>query len=107
MAHGLQSYRKGQADLVVSGYIAQWLERLTADQQVPGSNPGVPSLSQSRAKTLFACVGPSVEGGTCTHAHAQRTWHPRKSRRWHTNSTGVYDDVAYVVSKVSKQPTGT
>ena len=27
----------------VSGYIAQWLERLTADQQVPGSNPGVPS----------------------------------------------------------------
>ena len=27
-----------------SGYIAQWLERLTADQQVPGSNPGVPFL---------------------------------------------------------------
>ena len=26
------------------GYIAQWLERLTADQQVPGSNPGVPSF---------------------------------------------------------------
>ena len=26
-----------------SGYIAQWLEQLTADQQVPGSNPGVPS----------------------------------------------------------------
>ena len=25
-----------------TGYIAQWLERLTADQQVPGSNPGVP-----------------------------------------------------------------
>ena len=24
------------------GYIAQWLEWLTADQQVPGSNPGVP-----------------------------------------------------------------
>ena len=24
------------------GYIAQWLERLTADQQVPGSNPSVP-----------------------------------------------------------------
>ena len=27
-----------------SGYIAQWLERLTADQQVPGSNLGVPLL---------------------------------------------------------------
>ena len=26
-----------------TGYIAQWLERLTADQQVPGWNPGVPS----------------------------------------------------------------
>ena len=24
------------------GSIAQWLERLTADQQVPGSNPGWP-----------------------------------------------------------------
>ena len=33
-----------------NGYIAQWLERLTADQQVPGSNPGVPSdRSQSIA----------------------------------------------------------
>ena len=29
-------------DRPASGYIAQWLERLTADQQVPGSNPGVP-----------------------------------------------------------------
>jgi hypothetical protein len=30
------------------GYIAQWLERLTADQQVPGSNPGVPSAMRAR-----------------------------------------------------------
>ena len=30
------------------GYIAQWLERLTADQQVPGSNPGVPSYRLSK-----------------------------------------------------------
>ena len=30
-------------DALATGYIAQWLERLTADQQVPGSNPGVPS----------------------------------------------------------------
>ena len=28
--------------LVPLRYIAQWLERLTADQQVPGANPGVP-----------------------------------------------------------------
>ena len=27
---------------VATGYIAQRLERLTADQQVPGSHPGVP-----------------------------------------------------------------
>lgn len=31
----------GRSELL-SGYIAQWLERLTADQQVPGSNPGMP-----------------------------------------------------------------
>eukprot|EP00973_Karenia_brevis_P005243 719131-Karenia_brevis.AAC.1 len=31
------------------GYIAQWLERLTADHQVPGSNPGVPSPFLSAA----------------------------------------------------------
>ena len=28
--------------LLSTGYITQWLERLTANQQVPGSNPGVP-----------------------------------------------------------------
>ena len=28
---------------------SQWLERLTADQQVPGSNPGVPSLGARRS----------------------------------------------------------
>ena len=36
------------------GYIAQWLERLTADQQVPGSNPGVPS---SNFFPLERCAG--------------------------------------------------
>ena len=45
----------------VCGYIAQWLERLTADQQVPGSNPGVPfdmirqSLNHQRDKALPKC----------------------------------------------------
>ena len=33
-----------QVSMVHHGCIAQWLERLTADQQVPGSNPGAPSL---------------------------------------------------------------
>ena len=36
------------------GYIAQWLERLTADQQVPGSNPGVPSLFLSLLSSCAA-----------------------------------------------------
>ena len=36
--------RRLHASALAPGYIAQWLERLTADQQVPGSNPGVPSL---------------------------------------------------------------
>jgi hypothetical protein len=46
----------------VCGYIAQWLERLTADQQVPGSNPGVPfdmirqSLNHQGDKALAKCI---------------------------------------------------
>ena len=48
----------GTADLVIMerqmpGYIAQWLERLTADQQVPGSNPGVPSYVFAAMAMLF------------------------------------------------------
>ena len=34
------------------GYIAQWLERLTADQQVPGSNPGVPFLQSGNGQQI-------------------------------------------------------
>ena len=37
-----------------TGYIAQWLGRLTADQQVPGSNPGVPSSSACCAQKTAA-----------------------------------------------------
>ena len=45
------------------GYIAQWLERLTADQQVPGSNPGVPSLAAATiANRLFPKEVVSVPG---------------------------------------------
>ena len=41
--------RRGKAsgarrNSTANGYIAQWLERLTADQHAPGSNPGVPSV---------------------------------------------------------------
>ena len=39
MDAGLEHSGKDSEDV---GYIAQWLERLTADQQVPGSTPGVP-----------------------------------------------------------------
>ena len=42
------------------GYIAQWLERLTADQQVPGSNPGVP----------FCCGGCIIRLKSVSHAVA-------------------------------------
>ena len=34
------------------GYIAQWLERLTADQQVPGSNPARLAIEKRDQKTL-------------------------------------------------------
>ena len=53
------------------GYIAQWLERLTADQQVPGSNPGVPFVAAavtfcySKFKAGFANIRPpGIEPGT-------------------------------------------
>ena len=38
---------RGNAPKLAPGYIAQWLERLTADQQAPGSNPGVPSCQHA------------------------------------------------------------
>ena len=40
----LGTKRRGEISewLCADGSIAQWLERLTADQQVPGSNPGWP-----------------------------------------------------------------
>jgi hypothetical protein len=52
------------------GYIAQWLERLTADQQVPGSNPGVPFCWSlvgrgKLAEGVFAYIRrPGIEPGT-------------------------------------------
>ena len=45
-------------DQLSNGYIAQWLERLTADQQVPGANPGVPSFGAAVGLVCVrACVG--------------------------------------------------
>ena len=49
---------------VPSGYIAQWLERLTADQQVPGSNPGVPSSGRKRALMMLFPPPCSLSHGT-------------------------------------------
>jgi hypothetical protein len=53
--------KQARRQRIASGCIAQRLERLTADQQVPGSNPGVPSVSialpltkcNSKAKDLL------------------------------------------------------
>ena len=54
-----------------AGYIAQWLERLTADQQVPGSNPGVPfflvgnlALAQHFGRVRCDCVATACVAGT-------------------------------------------
>jgi hypothetical protein len=41
---------------VTSGYKAQWLERLTADQQVPVSNPGVPCCQLIIATTIIVVI---------------------------------------------------
>ena len=40
----------------LAGYIAQWLERLTADQQVPGSNPGVSFVCGNRSRSRSQCL---------------------------------------------------
>ena len=81
------------------GYIAQWLERLTADQQVPASNPGVPCVNQS--------------SGSWGHHHwtavehhhpiAVRWWYLTAARRWyhrppHDHSTAVVLDCSPVVA---------
>ena len=48
---------RGNAPTLALGCIAQWLEWLTADQQVPGSNPGVPFVVRcSCASTERAAV---------------------------------------------------
>ena len=45
-------------------YIAQWLERLTADQQVPGSNQGVPCFNTRPwfADAADAAAAPAAAG---------------------------------------------
>ena len=73
------------------GYIAQWLERLTADQQVPGSNPGVPfdlvnrvgargvanlgkpnrREKQKSARLGSATEGPAIQGAATEGLHAR------------------------------------
>ena len=66
-----------------TGYIAQWLERLTADQQVPGSNPGVPSfaapLPAQRAR-IYPPPG-SARQSSCADAAADSL--PRLAAKHH------------------------
>ena len=40
----------------LAGYIAQWFKRLTAYQQVPGSNPGVPFVCGNRVRSRSQCL---------------------------------------------------
>ena len=62
VVHGYKvcgSFKRYHSD----GYIAQWLERLTADQQVPGSNPGV---SSGQAAAGWLCPGDASQAlGIC------------------------------------------
>ena len=44
LPHPVASTWAAAAPVSSRGHKAQWLERLTADQQVPGSIPGVPSM---------------------------------------------------------------
>ena len=62
------------------GYIAQWLERLTADQQVPGSNPGVPfvrardrCLKAFRAQAACAYLAAGVRMLSAVVSQIERT----------------------------------
>ena len=62
--------RAGNSD-DTHGYIAQWLERLTADQQVPGSNPGVPLCHVGvfpllRVLLLFGFLAPPGDASVCS-----------------------------------------
>ena len=55
------------------GHIAQWLERLTADQQVPGSIPGVPSMLpgvQAPGHLPHAAMRAVEPCALWSHAHA-------------------------------------
>ena len=69
----LKTVEADDNDLVAIGYIAQWLERLTADQQVPGSNPGVPSFAHTplHLRTWKTEIEPvrqrKTEHKSCTH----------------------------------------
>ena len=62
-----QELFRGEASdaLVPLRFIAQWLERLTADQQVPGSNPGVPSLLTLGLFFLVGSMMKLCEGALC------------------------------------------
>ena len=49
------------------GYIAQWLERLTADQQVPSSNPSVPCFN---TRPWFADAADAADAAAAAPAAA-------------------------------------
>jgi hypothetical protein len=74
------------------GYIAQWLERLTADQQVPGSNPGVPFFpSHSLAHDSYLQRGGrhshTFSDGPLALVESQPEPRAGQQRPWNTFST--------------------
>ena len=55
-----------------AGYIAQWLERLTADQQVLDSNPGVPSFMADASGRLVHTARFIQPTLVCRHDQGRR-----------------------------------
>ena len=63
MRPSLQQPKKSHESKVMHGYIDQWLERLTADQQVPSSNLGVPSFVRAGFRSQSGATLRAQSGG--------------------------------------------
>ena len=73
-------------DNEMHGRIAQWSERLTADQQVPGSNPGV-AYEKVYVMSVPSCKARSLP------SHNAMASRQRFRGSWQTFHTWVYSSV--------------